>query len=998
MKTPWSEEALQEVLKNDYNLQGKLTRLGGDVDYNYRIDDQTGNTYILKVSADKKSNDYIKFQHSLLNHLALYEDIRSPEIKLTTSGSDYITKSLGGKPRIIRVLSWMYGNYWAQISIKKKSHFHSLGEYMASITDALQSFDHPLAHRSFEWDLNQASWLGDAINIHKEDNHITVSYFLDKYNESITSLLACRKGIVHNDGNENNVLVQGERVSSVIDYGDAIYTSIVNDVAIAIAYGVMEVEDPLSAASWILHGYHNIFPLLMEEIDLIYRLVGIRLAISVTKSSQASITNPDSEYHQITARSAWGLIHKWRNIPESFANAKLRKACGYNSLDHYQEVTEYIKENRVSINNFLVYKEDFIPAHINLSIGSDLLHLPDEYNDPDSMQAMLYRYMNTTKVNMVYGGYLESRPFYITEAYKVEGPTGPEYRSIHLGEDYWVPADTEVRSPLDGKVFLVQDNQYYKDYGPTIILIHKTNSGIPFYTLYGHLTRDSLDSLKPGDKITKDSIVGRVGHKHENGSWAPHLHFQIITDLLDNKSNFHGVARPSEMKLWEELCPCPGFLIDVEPYPVFNENEITDLSKRRQKVLGPSLSVSYVDPLYIVRGYKQYLYDYKGQKFLDMVNNVPHVGHQHPRIVESLRSQASILNTNSRYLHPLILEYADALLKEFPDPLEVVYLVNSGSEANELALRMCRTITGQQHVIAIEGGYHGNTQACIDVSSYKFDGKGGKGKPSTTSLLPLPDSFRGKHRGSLDETGSAYAKYINGILNDLSLKGNAPAAFIHESILSCGGQLVLPTGYLSYLYDKTRQAGGFCIADEVQTGFGRVGTQFWAFQLQGVLPDIVTLGKPMGNGHPLGAVVCTREVAEQFNNGMEFFSTYGGNPVSCAIGLEVLSIVKDEGLQEHARNLGHYTKASLGDILNKVNVDIRGEGLFLGVEFLKEDRPDDQLAERLVQEMRHQNILLSTDGPDHNVIKMKPPMCINKKDINEFLERFQRLYKAFDIA
>lgn len=995
MKTPWSEAALQEILIKDYNIQGSLKRLGGDVDYNFRVDDHKGRTFILKVSADSNAQDYIQFQHDLLNHLAQADDIQSPEVILTRAGSDYIVKSLGGQKRIIRILTWMYGSYWSDLRYKKKTHFQSLGGIMARITHVLQSFDHPIAHRKSEWDLNQASWLDEAIEIHSGDNYTSVSYFLDKYNESLQEILKCRKGVVHNDGNENNLLVQGEQVSSVIDYGDAIYTSVVNDAAIAIAYGIMEVQDPLTAAVWILQGYHKIFPLMKDEIDLIYRLVGIRLAISVTKSSQAYMTDPNNEYHQITARSAWDLIYKWKAIPETFAKAKLRNAVGLVALEQYQEVTHYLKQNRISVNDFLVKKEGIIPTHIDLSIGSNLLHLPDEYNDPGMMQAMLNGYMKSYEANMVYGGYLESRPFYITDAYRIEGPTGPEYRSIHLGEDYWIPTGTEIRCPLDGKVILVTDNQYYKDYGPTIILEHKTEEGMPFYTLYGHLTRDSLQLLKAGDDIAKGEIVGRVGHPDENGCWAPHLHFQIILDMLDNESNFPGVARSSEIDLWEELCPRPGFLLDLETYPSFSENEINELQLRRQKVLGPSLSLSYDDPLYMVRGHMQYLYDFRGQKFLDMVNNVPHVGHQHPRIVEVLRSQGSILNTNSRYLHPLILEYAEALLEKFPDPLEVLYLVNSGSEANELALRMCRTITGRQHVIAIEGGYHGNTQACIDVSSYKFDGKGGGGRPSTTSLLPLPDSFRGLHRGSLNETGSAYAKYIDHILKDLRINDQFPAAFIHESILSCGGQIILPSGYLSYIYEKIHQSGGYCIADEVQTGFGRVGTQFWAFQLQGIVPDIVTLGKPMGNGHPLGAVVCTREVAEQFNNGMEFFSTYGGNPVSCAIGLEVLNIVKDEGLQEHARELGNYTKASLGNILDKGSVDIRGEGLFLGVEFLKEDRPDAQLAERMVQEMRHQNILLSTDGPDHNVIKIKPPMCINKKDINDFLDRFQSIYNAF---
>jgi 4-aminobutyrate aminotransferase-like enzyme len=331
----------------------------------------------------------------------------------------------------------------------------------------------------------------------------------------------------------------------------------------------------------------------------------------------------------------------------------------------------------------------------------------------------------------------------------------------------------------------------------------------------------------------------------------------------------------------------------------------------------------------------QHLYDTKGRRYLDTVNNVAHVGHQHPRIVGAARRQLDVLNTNTRYLHENIVLFAEELLATFPEELCVIHFANSGSEANELALRMVEAYTGQKDMIAVEVGYHGNTNGCIAVSSYKFDEKGGKGKPPGTQIVPIPDAYRGIYRG--DQTGVAYASHIGRAINDIHAAGRRVGGFICESILSCGGQVVLPDNYLKEAYRLIHASGGLCIADEVQVGFGRVGNHFWGFELQGVVPDIVTMGKPIGNGHPLGAVVTSRRVADAFANGMEYFNTFGGNPVSCAIGREVLKVVQEEGLQAHAIEVGKYLTEQLIDLQSRRPLigDVRGPGLFLGIELVK---------------------------------------------------------------
>jgi 4-aminobutyrate aminotransferase-like enzyme len=354
----------------------------------------------------------------------------------------------------------------------------------------------------------------------------------------------------------------------------------------------------------------------------------------------------------------------------------------------------------------------------------------------------------------------------------------------------------------------------------------------------------------------------------------------------------------------------------------------------------------------------------------------------------------AVLNTNTRYLHDNINAFARELLSTFPEELSVVHLVNSGSEANELALRMTQACTGQKDMIAVEVGYHGNTNGCVSISSYKFDGKGGSGAPEHTHIVPLPDHFRGKYRG--EGTGPLYAAHIQEQIDQIQARGRKPAAFICESIISCGGQIELPDRYLEQAYAMVRKAGGLCIADEVQVGCGRVGHQFWGFQLHGVVPDIVTIGKPIGNGHPLAAVICTREVADAFANGMEYFNTFGGNPVSSAIGTEVLRVIKEESLQENALNVGNYLKEELSRMQKEFPIigEVRGQGLFLGIELCDQElQPQTEKAAYLAMRMKELGILMSTDGKDVNVMKIKPPLVFSRSQADELLEALKKVFR-----
>lgn len=422
----------------------------------------------------------------------------------------------------------------------------------------------------------------------------------------------------------------------------------------------------------------------------------------------------------------------------------------------------------------------------------------------------------------------------------------------------------------------------------------------------------------------------------------------------------------------------------------------------RRRHFGRGLRLHYDEPLRVVRGWMQYLYDDAGRAYLDAANNVCHVGHCHPAVVRAAERQMATLNTNTRYLYDRLAEYVARLTALFPEPLSVCYLVSSGSEANELALRLARAHTGRRDVVVVDHAYHGNTTTLIDISPYKYHGPGGAGAPPWVHQVELPDLYRGRHRDP-GAAGAAYAADVERAVAQAAQRGAGVAAFLCESVMGCAGQVFLPDGYLAHAYRAVRDAGGVCIADEVQVGFGRLGARLWGFETQGVVPDIVTLGKPIGNGHPLGAVITTPAIAASFDTGMEYFNTFGGNPVSCAVGLAVLDVLEEEGLPEQARVVGARLKGGLEHLARDQPAigDVRGLGLFLGVDLVsdRETRePAPALAGVVVERMKAHGVLVGVEGPGHNVLKIKPPLVFSEANADALVETLGEVLSVGDLG
>lgn len=780
LETPspnFSDDALRRIAETCFGKAGDLKSLVSDRDQNVRLS-TGGDAWVLKVANAGEDPASIDFQNAMLLHLeATAPDLPVPRLVRTRDGAYIAEHTENGAVYKIRMLSYLRGRPLAETE-RSPELLEDLGALMGRVSAALQSFSHPAAYRpDFLWALDNApaceSYLTDIADV---ENRALVERVFARYRSNVAPRIqSLRKSVTHQDANDYNLLVEDgppAKISGLIDFGDACLGAQINELAVTLAYALMGVDDIPAAAGAVIRGYASAFPLQREEIDVLYDLVAMRLAVSVAISSHRSKAHPENEYLLVSQKPAFELLRRLEALNKT-----------------------------------------------------------------------------------------------------------PYARALFA------------------------------------------------------------------DAALVGTSQGEETHTEENA--------------------------------------------------------IEAIAARRRQALNPALSVSYRKPLYIVKGRGPYLYDARGVRYLDGVNNIAHVGHSHPHVVAAAARQAGLLNTNTRYLHRTILDFADRIAASLPGDLSVVTFVNSGTEANELALRMARTATGRRETIVLDWAYHGNSSATVEVSPYKFKRAGGFAKPEDVEIAELPDPYRGRYKGSGAETGAAYADSVKACVERIMARaGHGPACFIAESISGVGGQIVFPEGYLQSAYAHVRAAGGLCIADEVQCGFGRVGDAFWGFEEQGVVPDIVVLGKPIGAGHPLAAVVTTPEIARGFANGMEYFNSFGGNPVSMATGMAVMDVLEGEGLQENARIVGKHLLVRFAEMAERFEAigDVRGRGLFLGIELVKDREtrtPAPELAADIVNGLRERGVLLSTDGPDDNVLKFKPPMVFRDREATFLCDALEKTFAEY---
>lgn len=981
----FSREDARRAVAELFGLEGRVEELPGERDRNFLFRESTGGRFVLKVCNPADSDEDIDFQNQIVARLSsTNSEWEWPEPQPTLDG-ELIARATNrdGEEVRIRLLSYVDGVSLANYRPHSARLMSRLGRFLGSVTQSLGSFSHTSMNRELFWDMKHGIGLvrTHLDEIENERDRDLVGRFLTMIEDAVLPTQEnLRIGVIYNDANDHNILIHPDddgdgKIVGAIDFGDTVHSWLAAEPAVACAYAMLAKPDPLAAARKIVEGFHQIFPLTEVEISVLFPLVCLRSCMTVTIAAHQKLLEPDNPYLSVSEASAWKLLGRLSRVSPQFAHFCFRDACGLEPSPSSHHLTQWITDHSATFSKVVdVDLSSQKMEVLDLSIGSAAFK-NGSWEDVSSMNHII------GEVSL--GRYNEARMIYTSELFLAEGNERNEWRTVHLGIDVFLPAGSPVFAPLDGEVHAVRNNEGKLDHGPTVILRHSPPGVPPFFTLYGHLDRGVLESLEEGENLGSGEKIGRIGTEQVNGGWPPHLHFQIVTDLLNYDGDFPGVAKPSERSVRLSISPEPSRMLGIRNgRAVARERSPEEISESRHTHLGPTLSLSYRKPLKIVRGWMQYLYDHEGRRYLDAVNNVPHVGHSHPRVVEAIQKQSAVLNTNTRYLHENMTRLAERIVTTMPEPLSVCFFVNSGSEANDVALRLAAAHTGGRDIITVEGAYHGNLSSLIDISPYKFEGPGGTGMPAHVQMVPMPDSYRGAHKYGAADSGKLYAESVKKAIDRIRNRGGKVSAFICESMISSGGLIVLPEHYLATAYEHIHNAGGVCIADEVVVGFGRVGSHFWGFETQSVVPDIVTLGKPMGNGHPIAAVVTTPEIAASFDTGMEYFNTYGGNPVSCAAALAVLDVLEEQKLQEHAAKVGHYLHSELrllhGD--HPLIGDVRGSGFFIGVELVKDRdslEPAPEHAAYIAERLKERGILISTDGLHRNVLKIRPPMIFS---------------------
>ena len=746
-------EAIRKMIRENYGLEVEaLHPLEGYEDKTYLMKSPAG-AWILKEHLPRPGlRERISLEARLMAHFGTTGDYVFPELLPTLSGEE----APEAEGRVYRVMSYLEGTFLGKLPARDWP-LAGLGRLLGVLARKSLDFSGLLQEpEASPWDLQHLPLHKANLRKYIQEPPLAsaIAYFIQQFESEVEPWrYGLRKGFIHNDANEWNILLRNGEISGLIDFGDSCYSWIVNDLAVGLTYALMDRPDPLDAAQKVISAYSGENRLLPLEADILYYLVAGRLCMSLCNSARARELKPDSAYVSISEEPARRLLMAWLRLNPRAASMAFRKAAG----------------------------------------------LPEE-------------------------------------------------------------------------------------------------------------------------------------------------------------------ALP-----------------DAARY-----------EQRRRQLFSPALSLSYQRPIIMERSAFQYMYSPDGTTFLDAYNNIMLVGHSHPHVVERGCAAMRRLNTNTRYHYEALPAYAEKLLERFPPGLSRVFFVNSGSAATDLALRLARWYTGHKKVAALQYGYHGNTEAALAVSHYKH--REGAEYPETL-VCPLPKVFG----SGLPDDGQAGRHFSEQLKATLENTGAPLAAFIAEPIVGCGGQVPLPQGYLKQVYPVIRSLGGLCISDEVQVGFGRLGQHFWGFEMQEEIPDIVVLGKPMANGHPMGAVVCTAPIAEAFGKGPEFFSSFGGNPVSCAIGLAVLEVLSRDDLPGHAAGVGQYLTDGLRDLQGRFPhlSDVRGSGLFLGVELTDaRGRPATTWAQALKNALREQQVLIGTDGPYDNVLKIKPPLPFNRNNCNELLTKIEGILKG----
>jgi len=979
-------DAFLAKISSSFNLTEKLQPLGGECDLNFLSADAKGSV-IVKIMREACEPDFIEMQIAAIAH-ALKQDPELPLPEIIAGPT--VEPDPQGIPRFIWLQRALDGKPMGDIAPQGGAFFERLGRMAGRLNKALADFNHPQLDRANKWHMLFSEWVEVELPIIKEPRRALLQNIMDDFRKVRPILENLPRQAIHNDLNDWNILIstplnQPPRLSGLIDFGDMCRAPIICDLAIAGAYALMRQGDIEQALAALVKGFHATCPLTQIDLELLWLLIKVRLTVSVVNAAIESTKSPGELYVTISERGAWEILEN-EKLNENRLLARLRHACGLPVHPQAPAIATWLKENRNAFHPILSEDVKDYPL-ADFSVEKCLW--PENPFEPRPLTDLR---VAGVKADKVIGRYGEPRLAFHRLLLTPSLATAPQRPTVSLGVDVFALAGQAVHAPVGGIVSHIDQDEN----GLQVTLRHDTPVG-SFFTRWDHLSHGAK-KLAIGAEIKVGEAFATLASAQANGGWRPHVFVQM-SFVEPNDKFWVTAASADDLAFFQTLFSSPAALLGLDEeqlsFPPLSQAELLEF---RQSHFAANLKLSYRAPVMFVRGWRHHLFDVWGRPFLDAYNNVPHVGHAHPRIRRVVCEQLGRMNSNTRYLHPAQKAFAEKLIGKMPvgSGLEVCFFVNSGSEANELALRLARAATGGYDMITPDHGYHGNTTGAIDISAYKFNKPGMGGRKEWVHLVDVADDYRGRFRENEPDPAALYAAQIDEALMAIEERGGRLAGFIAETFPSVGGQIIPPKGYLQQVYMRIREAGGICIADEVQTGLGRLGEYYFAFEQQQVVPDIVVLGKPIGNGHPLAALITTQEIAEKFSQGAEYFSTFGGSTLSCLIGREVLDIVDEEGLADNAARMGCELLSGLRQLQTRHQAigEVRGLGLFIGVD-LVEDRvsrkPATALAEHVTNHLRDEHILIGREGSADNILKIRPPLTIDSVSI-------ERICAALDAA
>lgn len=948
--------AAADLLAAHWGIEAtEVEDVGSLQDRNFRVRTAAGEELALKVANAEIPDSALRVEHAAMAHLrGRIDGVEVPRPLPSTAGEELVVVD----GHAVRLLTWVPGTPLGALGRLAERDLEELGRLAAASAAALADFDDPAAHRSSQWDTRIAVEVVEAIEPSLDSaDRIDLWRALGPL-RTVTERFDAElpRQVIHSDVTDVNLVggVDDEdrfRATGLIDFGDVIHTWRVCDPASSIVAAVGSgPADPLDATLSTLRGYLSGVALEEVELEALWPAVLARAAVCVASSRLQARESPGHDYVSTTLDSDLEALRRVLSVPPALAAAAIREVAGLPPVRDAGDVDGQLRELEPGP---LCY--GFDPGAVravDLSVASPDLG-DGAWLDPGAIATAIGAGEGTAL-----GRWGEARLVHAAGP----GPLAPD--ALHLGADLFLGEGTAVLAPLDGEVVEVGEREL------TIAL----DRGSLFLRLAG-----IRPVLAAGTQVVRGAEVGTVAPAAPGAKLPPHLHLQ-----LGLAAGLPGLGDPRRRAAWLALCPDPSALLGIDAAAPAPPDPAAERA-RREAVLAGAQGLYYREPMEMVRGWRATLIDSDARPYLDLVNNVAAVGHSHPGVTAAATEQLRLLNTNSRFLYDSLTEYAERIVALMPEGVDRVFVVNSGSEALDLAIQLARVYTGRRDLAAIFGAYHGWTEAVYEFCTSPQDNPGWEAtKPDFIHVVDQPDPLRGRH----GDDAEAYVESVRAACAAAAGRGGL-AAFVSEALLGNQGAVAPPAGYLAGAYEVVRAAGGVCIADEVQVGVARTGTDFWAFEHEGVVPDIVATAKAAGNGHPIGIVACRAEIADALGRRASFFSSPGGGPVSCRVGLAVLDAIQSEGLQERAARVGGDLKARLEGLADRHPAigAVNGRGLYLAVDIVVPGgvEPDPAEAEAICERLRELGLIMQPTGDAYNFLKVKPPMCLDEAEVEYFV-------------